>query len=190
MPTNPVGARQACMAFFDHRDPALYLCRRLRGAASLKADMNEDMLTCRAKPVARVLGLIAVAGCIIYAALLTKGAWDYWAPFANLQPTTGHWFPTGFASVRGQGWYEVNDIEMPEWLQWIGAVLNDGDRYEKLPRFIPYSVMPLSMALLLFRFVQVALRLWNGESATLIASHEAEEAAAHGKVVVHAHQRG
>lgn len=128
------------------------------------------------KSTARIMGLIAVSLCILYAFLLTKGSWDYWAPFANLQPTTGQWFPTGFDSVRGQGWYEVNDIKMPEWLQWLGGVLNDGDRYEKIPRAIPLIVMPLSMALLLFRFCQAAVRLWRGEISNVIASHEAEEA--------------
>lgn len=146
-------------------------------AVKVGAHLGVDaVLNIVSKPVARVLGLIAVGGCIIYAALLTKGAWDYWAPFANLQPTTGHWFPTGFASVRGQGWYEVNDIQMPEWLQWIGGILNDGDRYEKIPRVIPLAVMPISMALLLFRFVQAALKLWRGEISNVIATHEVEDA--------------
>ncbi len=125
---------------------------------------------------ARICGLVTVSGCIIYAFLLTKGSWDYWAPFAGLNATSGHWFPTGFENTRSQGWYEVNDIIMPEWLQWIGTYLNDGDRYEKIPRAIPYFVMPLSMALLLFRFIQAALRLWKGEITNVIASHEAEEA--------------
>lgn len=128
------------------------------------------------KDTARVLSLISVAGCIIYSFLLLKGSWDYWAPFAGLYPTSGHWFPTGFEQVRSQGWYEVNDIEMPSWLQWFGHVINDGDEYEKMPRAIPYVVMPLSMALLLFRFIQAGIRLWNGEITTVIASHEAEEA--------------
>jgi len=45
---------------------------------------------------ARICGLVTVSGCIIYAFLLTKGSWDYWAPFAGLNATSGHWFPTGF----------------------------------------------------------------------------------------------
>lgn len=128
--------------------------------------------------LAKVFGLITVAGCIIYAFLLTKGSWDYWAPFAGLNPTSGHWFPTGFAETRSQGWYEVNDIAMPEWLQWVGNFLNDGDRYEKIPRAIPYFIMPLSMSLLLFRFIQAGVRMWRGEIKNVIASHEAEEAVA------------
>ena len=35
--------------------------------------------------------------------------------------------------------------------------------------------MPLSMALLLFRFVQAGVSIWNGKMDMLIVSHEAEE---------------
>lgn len=146
-------------------------------AVKIGAHLGVDALLNVVGPgTARVMSLIAVGGCIIYAFLLTKGSWDYWAPFAGLNPTSGHWFPSGFESVRSQGWYEVNDIQMPEWLQWIGHIINDGDRYEKIPRVIPYFVMPLSMALLLFRFIQAGMRLWRGEITSVIASHEAEEA--------------
>ena len=148
-------------------------------AVKIRAHLGVDVLIELAPaPVRKAMAMISIAFCIVFALLLTKGGWDYWAPFANLDPTSGRWFPTGFQPVRGQGWYEVNDIYMPDWLQWLGAVLNDGDRYEKLPRVIPYAVMPLSMALLLFRFLQVAMRLWRGEEDRVIVSHEAEDAVA------------
>lgn len=67
---------------------------------------------------------------------------------------------------------------MPDWLQWLGVIFNDGDRYEKLPRVIPYAIMPLSMALLLFRFIQFAIRLAKGFEDRVIVSHEAEDAVA------------
>lgn len=123
----------------------------------------------------KVLALIAGGVCIAYAALVLKGAWDYWAPFANLNATSGHWFPTGFESTRNQGWYEVIDIPFPEWLRWIEPFMNDGDTYEKLPRFIPYAILPFGMALLLFRFIQAFVRIWRGEATSLIVSHEAED---------------
>ena len=50
----------------------------------------------------RGLGYVAAAICVAYAFLLCKGAWDYWAPFAGLDATTGRWFPTGFANSRDQ----------------------------------------------------------------------------------------
>ncbi|MEO0936930.1 MAG: TRAP transporter small permease [Pseudomonadota bacterium] len=133
----------------------------------------------------KVFGLIAGAVCIAFGFLLLKGAWDYWANFANLPQTTGRWFPTGFEEMRRtsfRGWYEVIDIPHPEWLRWIEPVMNEGEAYEKIPRFIPYAILPFGMALLLFRFVQATWRIWTGENQSLIVSHEAEddvEAVAH-----------
>ncbi|KIN60820.1 TRAP transporter, DctQ subunit [Sulfitobacter noctilucae] len=126
-------------------------------------------------PVRRVLALVAGAVCIMYAALVLKGAWDYWAPFAGLDATSGRWFPTGFENSRDQAWYEVIDLPFPEWLRWIEPIMNEGESYEKLPRFIPYAMLPFGMALLLFRFVQAFLRVWSGAASSLIVSHEAED---------------
>ncbi|WP_457645049.1 TRAP transporter small permease [Profundibacter sp.] len=124
----------------------------------------------------RMLALIAVLICIFYSFLLLKGAWDYWANFANLPQTEGRWFPTGFQEkFRGKGWYETNDIPLPAILNWMEAAFNDGDSYEKLPRLVPYMVLPLSMALLLFRFIQVSFAIGKGKMDRIIASHEVED---------------
>ena len=146
-------------------------------AVKVRAHLGVDVLIDLASsPVRKAMAFVTISVCIAFAFLLLKGGWDYWAPFANLSPTSGRWFPTGFNSVRGQGWYEVNDIYMPDWLQWLGVIFNDGDRYQKLPRVIPYAIMPLSMALLLFRFIQFAIRLAKGFEDRVIVSHEAEDA--------------
>lgn len=125
----------------------------------------------------RALALLSAAICIAFAFLILKGSWDYWANFANLPATEGRWFPLGFEEkFRAKGWYEVNDIYMPAFLQFLGDIFNDGEPYEKMPRFIPYTVMPLGSALLLWRFVQAFIRIWRGEQDSLIVSHEAEDA--------------
>lgn len=127
-------------------------------------------------PTKRVLGLIVVAVCLAYSLLLLKGSWDYWAPYANLPPTEGRWFPTGFVEkFRGQGWYETQDIPVPFFLRWLEGAFNEGMEYEKLPKVVPYLVLPLSMALLTLRFVQAGIRVWKGEQEMLIVSHEAED---------------
>jgi len=124
----------------------------------------------------RKLGLFTVVICLIYALLLLKGSWDYWAPYANLPPTDGRWFPLGFVEkYRGQGWYETQDIPVPFFMTWLETVFNDGDPYEKLPKVVPYVVLPLSMALLVWRVCQAGMRVWRGEQHLLIVSHEAEE---------------
>ena len=126
--------------------------------------------------VRRVLAIVSVLVCIAFSILLLKGAWDYWANFANLPQTEGRWFPLGFEEkFRPKAWYEVNDMPMPDWLRFIEPLMNDGDEYEKLPRFIPYAVLPLSMALLLFRFCQVAVKVWTGKIDRIVASHEVED---------------
>ncbi|MGR1583324.1 TRAP transporter small permease subunit [Thalassobius sp. S69A] len=149
-------------------------------AVKVTAHLGVDALINFFSPnLRRIVALIAAAICIIYAALLLKGAWDYWANFANLPQTTGRWFPTGLEEMRRtsyRGWYEVVDIPLPEFLRWIEPIMNEGEHYEKLPRFIPYFILPFGMALLLFRFVQATLRLISGQAASLIVSHEAEDA--------------
>ncbi len=106
----------------------------------------------------RRVTLLAAACCIVYAGLLLYGAWQYWSPF-----------------IGEQVWYEVNDIRMPGWLRFIEPLMNEGEPYEKLPRFIPYFALPLGMALLLFRFVEAAWNVWTGRTELMIASHEAED---------------
>ncbi len=106
----------------------------------------------------KILTLIAVAACILYAALLLKGSWDYWSPF-----------------IGKRAFLETDDVPMPGFMQFLSDWFNEGERYEKIPRFIPYFVLPISMALMLWRFVQAGLQIMSGESELLIASHEAEE---------------
>ena len=123
----------------------------------------------------RVLGLIAVFFCLLFSFLMLKGSWDYWANFANLPATEGRWFPLGFEeNYRDKGWYEVNDIPMPYFLSWMEGVFNEGEEYEKIPRLIPYLVLPLSMFLILFRFLQAGIAIYKGDQDRLIANHEAE----------------
>ena len=127
-------------------------------------------------PVKRIMAIIAVSVCIAYAFLLLKGSWDYWAPFAGFDSTTGRWFPTGFANSRDQAWYEVDDIRLPEILRFLEGMFNQGEEYEKLPRFIPYAMLPFGAALLLLRFVQAGIRVVRGTQSSIIVSHEAEDA--------------
>ncbi|AUH64012.1 TRAP transporter small permease [Paracoccus zhejiangensis] len=124
----------------------------------------------------KALALMAGALCIFYALLLLKGAWDYWAPFAGYQQTGGRWFPTGFIPTRDRAFYVTEQIPMPAFLAWMGDVFNMGEPYEKLPRLIPYFVLPFGIALLLFRLLQATWQVWTGERQSLIVSHEAEDA--------------
>ena len=101
--------------------------------------------------------------CLVFSLLLLKGAYDYWAVFADLPPTSGRWFPTGFdMKARSQSFYEVQDVPMVSFLRFLEDLINYGDAYEKLPKVVPYLVLPVSMLLLVVRFAQAALQILRG----------------------------
>jgi C4-dicarboxylate transporter DctQ subunit len=106
----------------------------------------------------KVYAMIAVSCCLAFSILLLVGSWNYWYPFAT-----------------ERAWYETDDIPMPDILQFMSDWLNEGERYEKLPRFIPYMALPIGMALLTFRFMQIAFQIYTGKLDRMIAGHEAEE---------------
>lgn len=147
-------------------------------AFKVTAHLGVDAITNLLSPRPRkAVALFAGAVCILYAVLLCKGAWDQWAPFADLPPTTGTWFPTGFdMDARGRSFFETDQIPMPEWLRFLEDWINYGERYSKLPRMIPYTILPIAAALILFRICQAVRRVWNDESESLIVSHESEDA--------------
>lgn len=122
------------------------------------AHLGVDVLVNLASPgLRRAMALVSVVCCLAFSILLLVGAWQYWSPF-----------------IGRQVWYEVNDIPMPAFLQFLSDWLNEGEAYEKVPRFIPYFALPLGMALLTFRFLQAGWRIFTGAQDTLIAAHEAE----------------
>lgn len=118
-----------------------------------------DVVINKAPPqVRKVLALLAVACCLAFAILLLIGSWNYWYPFAT-----------------ERAWYETDDIPMPEMFQFLSVWFNEGELYEKIPRFLPYMALPIGMGLLTFRFLQVAWFIVTNQQDRMIAGHEAEE---------------
>jgi C4-dicarboxylate transporter DctQ subunit len=64
---------------------------------------------------------------------------------------------------------------MPEFLQFLADWLNEGERYDKMLRFITYFGLPLGIALLTLRFLQAGWRIYTGKQILVIASHTAED---------------
>lgn len=147
--------------------------------SNLGVDAVTGLLPTRGKRLAALLaGLVTIA----YAALLLKGAWDFWANYGNLPQTTGRWFPTGLQDMRPQdyrGYTPTQQVPMLDWLRWPleSWLLIEGDEpFEKFPRAIPFMIMPLGAALILLRVVQAVIVIARGERESLIVSHEAEDA--------------
>ncbi|MFA9419004.1 MAG: TRAP transporter small permease [Gammaproteobacteria bacterium] len=106
----------------------------------------------------KFLTIIAVAACLAFSIMLLTGSWNYWYPF-----------------ITERAWLETEDIPMPEMFMFLADWFNEGERYEKVPRFIPYLALPLGMALLTFRFLQMAWQVLTGKLDKIIASHEVED---------------
>lgn len=145
----------------------------IKKTTHLGVDALTNVLPKGPKKIALVVSAVI---CVIYAALLMKGAYDYWAPFAGFDVTSGRWFPTGFTETRSRAFMETDQVPMPFFLQFLGDLINDGDRYGKLPDVVPYTMLPIACALILLRFVQALIRVLAGRQDTMIVSHEAEEA--------------
>ena len=105
-----------------------------------------------------VASCVGVALCLTFSLLLLKGSWDYWYPF-----------------VTTRAFLETEDVPMPEFLQFLAEWLNEGDRYENLPRFIPYFSLPLGAALLTLRFLQLAWRIGTGQTDRLLFRNQTED---------------
>lgn len=133
-----------------------------------RAHLGVDVIINAVSPgVRRGLAIVSIAASLGFSVLLLIGSWNYWAPFAALPMLDG--------TLQDQAWYEVNDIPMIGFLRFIEGPMNEGEAYEKLPRFIPYVALPIGLALLTFRFVQVAWQVLTGKQDRIIAGHEAEE---------------
>jgi len=118
-----------------------------------------DVVVNAVSPVtAKILTILAVAACLAFSILLLIGSWNYWYPF-----------------ITERAWLETEDIPMPEMFMFLADWFNEGERYEKVPRFIPYMALPLGMALLTFRFLQTAWQVLTGKLDKIIASHEVED---------------
>lgn len=121
----------------------------------LGVDVALDMVSGRTR---HILALFAVSACIVFSVLMLIGSWKYWYPF-----------------VTSRAFLETDDIPMPDMLQFLSVWLNEGEPYEKLPRFIPYFALPLGISLLTLRFVQAGWKIWRGEIDRIITSHEVED---------------
>ena len=118
-----------------------------------------DVVINAVSPGARkILALLAWASCMAFSVLLLIGSWDYWYPF-----------------ITERAWLETQDIPMPEMFMFLADWLNEGEKYEKIPRFIPYLALPLGMALITFRYLQVGWKIYQGDVNKLIAAHEVED---------------
>ena len=96
----------------------------------------------------KILALLSVACCLAFSILLLIGAWNYWC-------TVRRRSASGTRSTTSR---------CPTFCSSWRTPMNEGEPYEKLPRFIPYFALPLGMLLITLRFCQAAWQIVRGHS--------------------------
>ncbi|MQX37468.1 TRAP transporter small permease [Roseospira navarrensis] len=124
-------------------------------SAHIGVDLIQNLLPLG---IRKAVILLSVVLCVVFSVLLLVGAFQYWWPFATQR-----------------SWYEVNDIPMVFFPDLMAEWFNEGEEYEKMPRFIPYAALPIGMVLLTLRFLQAGWHILTERRSMLIASHEADE---------------
>ena len=106
----------------------------------------------------RRLAIFSFLICLGFSLLLCFGSWSYWIPF-----------------ISERAFLETDDIPMPQLLQFLSSWLNDGERYEKIPRFLPYAILPIASTLMVFRVVQSGIAILRGAGNAMIPVHEVKK---------------
>jgi len=129
-------------------------------AVKTSAHLGVDVVVNRQSPgVKKALGLLSVAACLLFAGLLLVGSIEYWWRF--------------FSKMS---FLESEDVPFPVIIQsFVGLVENGEAKYENIPRFVPYFILPFGFALMALRFLEVGWLIWTDRKDMVIASHEAED---------------
>ncbi len=129
-------------------------------AVKTSAHLGVDVVVNRQSPgIKKALGLLSVAACLLFAGLLLVGSIEYWWRF--------------FSKMS---FLESEDVPFPVIIQsLVGRVENGEAKYENIPRFIPYFILPFGFALMALRFLEVGWLIWTDRKDMVIASHEAED---------------
>ncbi|WP_417667940.1 TRAP transporter small permease [Roseibium sp.] len=125
------------------------------------------------RPLFRAAALLGAALTVLYAVLLIDAAW-FGALFGLENKGS-----TGGAYSYVAKFYKLpigmEDLKWPGFIQdWFGV-------RERVPRWIPYIILPVGLALLALRSAQAFWLILTGKKEAMIAAHEAEELVAENK---------
>ncbi len=118
----------------------------------------------------KAVSVFGAGACALYAIVLLSGDW------LNL---FGAGTRGGGALFYWEKMYDagigLEDLRYPVWFQDMFGV------QERFHRWAAYLILPIGLALVAFRCIQVLIQILRGEKETMIAAHEAEELVAEHK---------
>lgn len=126
------------------------------------------------KPVFKALAIFGALMGVLYAVILLNADWlREWFGIETKGGAIAYW--TKMYTI-GIG---LEDLRFPE------PVMHAlGFETDTIPRWVAYSILPIGLALLAFRFAEAAVHIALGKREMVIASHEAEELVAENKDIL------
>ena len=124
----------------------------------------------------RLAALLGAALTVLYALLLFDATW-----FGGLLALENK------GSSGGAFEYVAKFYKLPigmEDLKWPGFIQEWFGVKERVPRWIPYIILPIGLLLLAFRAAQAFVLILLGKKDAIIAAHEAEELVAENKDIL------
>jgi len=128
------------------------------------------------RPLFRIAALAGAALTVLYALLLFDASW-----FGALLGLENK------GSTGGAYSYVARFYKLPigmEDLKWPVFIQEWFDVKERVPRWMPYIILPIGLLLLAFRAAQAFWMIATGRKEAIIAAHEAEELVADNKDVL------
>ena len=129
-------------------------------AVKTSAHLGVDVIVVKQSPaLKKALGLLATLACLTFAGLMLAGSIEYWWRF-----------------FTKMAFLESEDVPFPLIVQSLVGLVTDGEaKYENIPRYIPYFILPFGFTLMTYRFLEAGWRILTNQQDMLIASHEADD---------------
>ena len=113
------------------------------------------------QPVFKFFAIFGCIACIVYGVTFFSAEWVSWV--GGPENKGGAFYYWSKIKTIGIG---MESIVLPEFI--FGAD-------ERLPRWIAYLILPIGLALFVFRCIQATIAVIKGDREMIIAAHEAEE---------------
>jgi C4-dicarboxylate transporter DctQ subunit len=121
------------------------------------------------KPVFRMIALAVSLLAILYAVIFLYSDWLQVFGLSSKGGALDYWSKIYRVGIG------LDDIRYPDWVQATFGTK------ERVQRWVAYLVLPVGLALLAYRCIEVAIGIFRGTREMMIVGHEAEELVAEGR---------
>ena len=121
------------------------------------------------RPLFRAFALFGAAACLVYAAALLSSFWLGWLGARTSGGAITYW------ALNWRTGLGLDELRYPELMQSLFGV------QDRVHRWLAYIILPIGLALFLYRSLQAIVEIAQGSRELIIAGHEAEDLVAENK---------